>query len=939
MTCRKNVNALTTEEKAAFITAIKLMKAEEYVYVDNPNDEPHVRARYPNITNTYDKYVLDHHIAMYTGTPGGWGNGFLTRNAVYRGPAFLPWQREFIRRFELDLDRLVPGVTLPYWDWASDAADPMNAVVWTNDLMGGNGSGASRVVRSGPFAYDDADPDNSWVIINYLGLPDGGLVRNFGSRRNTPNLPTQADIDEIQQISTYDSGNFDTSSVGYRGANEGRIPVNGKTPPPSNTHALVHEWIAGSMMLGTSPNDPVFFLHHCFVDKLWADWQALHPTVPYVPGNTASNNLNGHRLNDELVGLGTLISATLDHHAMGYSYDTDTPPIVTPVNTTLVFNDTPVGSTAVQAVTFNISTPTPDNSFCRDLIFTITAGPTGTGFGTPNGDRVVVNRDNTNTAQVWFSYTATSDTDPVTGEAEITSVQTGQTWHISLSATTITKPTVATVLVLDKSGSMAWDAGDGRSRIEVLKDSAPIFVDLLGDDDGIGVVYFDSNATPGTPIAVAGAAGTGSGRIAANEAITNQPSPPGGSTSIGSGIELASSELDDLTSGSYNHTAMVVLTDGRENRTPYISQLIDDGIINDSVFAIGLGTTQQIRPAALEALTGSTNGYVLMTGTLDSNDYFTLQKYFLQILSGVKNTEVVMDPEGWIQPDREIRIPFDLNEADITADAILLTGDVLPDVFDYVLETPSGKIIDPSIANASVELVFSANEHMQFYRMTLPTAVAGFEEREGQWHAVLNLNEKVFAKYLASLENDRKKYDEVKTHGLRYSFNVHSSSDLRLRAQLEQATREPGGMITLSAQLTQYERPLDNGASVRVELERPNGTKANLTLSEVEPGVFNVTFNAGSAGVYKVRVLAKGQSIQNNPFTREQLLSASVWIGGDDPLPSSSTDGGEQQLCHLLMCLLEKDSIRSFLKRQKIEPEEVSECLKKVCEDDDKPEF
>ena len=437
MTCRKNVNSLTTEEKAAFITAIKLMKAEEYVYVDNPNDPAHVRDRYPNITNTYDKYVLDHHIGMYTGTPGGWGSNFLTRNAVYRGPAFLPWQREFIRRFELDLDRLVPGVTLPYWDWATDAADPMNATVWANDLMGGNGSGASRVVRSGPFAYDDADPDNSWVIINYLGLPDGGLVRNFGSRRNTPNLPTQADIDAIQQISTYDSGNFNTSSVGYRGANEGRIPVNGKTPPPSNTHALVHEWIAGSMMLGTSPNDPIFFLHHCFVDKLWADWQALHPTVPYVPSDTASNALNGHRLNDELVGLGTLISATLDHHAMGYSYDTDTPPIVTPISTAIVFNNTPVGSTAVQAVTFNISNPTPDNSFCRDLTFVITAGPTGTGFGTPNGDTVVVNRDNTNTAQVWFSYTATSDTDPVMGEAEITSVQTGQTWHISLSANTI----------------------------------------------------------------------------------------------------------------------------------------------------------------------------------------------------------------------------------------------------------------------------------------------------------------------------------------------------------------------------------------------------------------------------------------------------------------------------------------------------------------------
>ncbi|WP_440454327.1 tyrosinase family protein [Psychrobacter sp. ASPA161_9] len=958
MTCRKNVNSLTTEEKAALISAIKLMKAELYEYVDDENDAAHVRALYPLINNTYDKYVLDHYMVANWATPGGWGwvedeedaDMPMIRNGAHRGPAFLPWHRAFIRQFELDLDRLVPGVTLPYWDWASDAADPMNAAVWANDLMGSNGSGANNIVQSGPFRADIWDIVEVDVGVDFSELNlenpqvriDGDLVRRFGLSSRAPNLPTQDHVDEIQGITPYDSANFNRNSDGYRAANEGRMALASGFPSTlSNTHNRVHEWIGGSMFPSTSPNDPVFFLHHCFVDKLWADWQALHPTVPYVPSDTASDDLEGHRLSDTLFGLGALVSATLDHHAMGYSYDTDTPPIVTPINTTLVFNDTPVGRIAVRAATFNISPPSPDNSFCRELIFTITAGPTGTGFGTPDPDfdRVVVNRDSTNVAQVWFSYTATSVGDSVTGTAQVTCVQTGQTWSIDLSANTIAKPTVATVLVLDKSGSMAWGAGDGRSRIEVLKDSAPVFVELLGDEDGIGVVYFDNDATPGTPIEVAGALGSGSGRIAANEAITDQPSPPGGSTSIGSGIELASSELADLASGSYTHTAMVVLTDGHENRSPYISQLIDDGIINDSVFAIGLGTAPQIRPAALEALTGSTNGYVLMTGTLDTDDYFTLQKYFLQILSGVKNTEVVMDPEGWIQPDREIRIPFDLNEADITADAILLTGDVLPDVFHYVLETPSGKIIDPSIANASVELAFSANKHVQFYRMTLPTAVAGFEEREGQWLAVLNLNEKVFAKYLASLENDREKYDEVKTHGLRYSFNVHSSSDLRLRAQLEQATREPGGMITLSAQLTQYERPLDNSASVRAELERPNGTKANLILSEVEPSVFNVAFNAGSAGVYKLRVLAKGKSIQNSPFTREQLLSASVWIGGDDPLPSSSMDGREQQLCHLLMCLLEKDSIRSFLKRQKIEPEEVSECLKKVCEDDDKPEF
>jgi hypothetical protein len=33
-------------------------------------------------------------------------------------------------------------------------------------------------------------------------------------------------------------------------------------------HNPVHRWIGGNMADATSPNDPVFFLHHTFLDKL-----------------------------------------------------------------------------------------------------------------------------------------------------------------------------------------------------------------------------------------------------------------------------------------------------------------------------------------------------------------------------------------------------------------------------------------------------------------------------------------------------------------------------------------------------------------------------------------------------------------------------------------------------------------------------------------------
>ena len=37
-----------------------------------------------------------------------------------RGPAFLPWHRSFLLRFEDDLRSAEPDVTLPYWDFCYD---------------------------------------------------------------------------------------------------------------------------------------------------------------------------------------------------------------------------------------------------------------------------------------------------------------------------------------------------------------------------------------------------------------------------------------------------------------------------------------------------------------------------------------------------------------------------------------------------------------------------------------------------------------------------------------------------------------------------------------------------------------------------------------------------------------------------------------------------
>ena len=54
------------------------------------------------------------------------------------------------------------------------------------------------------------------------------------------------------------------------------------------------------MAPASSPNDPVFFLNHCNVDRLWAAWRQQYPNAPYLPGNNAPASLKFHRLSDKL---------------------------------------------------------------------------------------------------------------------------------------------------------------------------------------------------------------------------------------------------------------------------------------------------------------------------------------------------------------------------------------------------------------------------------------------------------------------------------------------------------------------------------------------------------------------------------------------------------------------------------------------------------------
>jgi hypothetical protein len=498
---------------------------------------------------------------------------------------------------------------------------------------------------------------------------------------------------------------------------------------------------------------------------------------------------------------------------------------------------------------------------------------------------------------VWFEFTpaaGTAGTPVPDGTVTIQCPETGQSFDFTLRANVIAPQTFAVALALDQSDSMNDDAGfTGAKRFQVLKEASLRFVELIRFNSGMGFIRFDQDAHPtndatfpGFPITKIQ---TDANRFAARNAVSGYAVNPAGATSVGDGVQAAHNLVNTpAVHADFDRQAIIVFTDGLENRAQLIADVM--GGITEPTYAIGLGNAQQVNTKALTTLTQGSGGYLLLTDLLSSSidDYFLTTKYFQQILAGVSNASLVVDPSGFISPGTTIRIPFPLNETDIEC-TVVLNVDV-PAV-QLAVETPAGDLITPVNA-AGLGVNFTVGTNMSYYRFTLPVALGG-GARVGTWHAVLRVDDVILLETSRKFANNAVAAARLQTHGARYSLNVQSYSNLRMSARLDQTNFEPGARLTLRVKLTEYDQPVDHRAGVTAELRRPDATTAVLGLTEVDPGVFETSIIASIAGVYRFRALAAGVTMRGLSFTREQTLTGAVFPGGDQPLPTSTGDGGD----------------------------------------------
>jgi hypothetical protein len=357
------------------------------------------------------------------------------------------------------------------------------------------------------------------------------------------------------------------------------------------------------------------------------------------------------------------------------------------------------------------------------------------------------------------------------------------------------------------------------------------------------------------------------------------------------------------------------------------------GTINSSTYAIGLGTAQQVSTGALNALTNSTGGYLVLSGPLSPSidEYFLLTKYFLQILAGVTNNNIVTDPSGYIAPGMKLRIPFALNETDIDSTVILLT-DLPSQVLNFLIETPAGDVMDPGQAGA-LGAVFAVGTNMSYYRFTLPLPLGGRPARAGTWHVVLEVNDQLFERLAHQKDETVGTWSARMAHGVRYNVNAHALSNLKMQARVSQTSLEPGATIAVGATLSEYGIPLEHRANVTAELQRPDGTRTVLVLQERDPGVFQASVAAPMQGVYRFRVFASGTTMRGVPFTREQLVSGAAVLGGDNPFPKGgpSTRAQDEELCRLFECLMGSNALGRWLTEQHIDTTSLQKCVGAWC--------
>ncbi|HEY0547097.1 MAG TPA: tyrosinase family protein [Pyrinomonadaceae bacterium] len=289
---RKNIAALNDDELKRLRHCIRVMRCYDKFYNYDPRSF---------------RYWADIH----------------ANNCQHGWEQFLSWHRLYLYYFEQQLQDIDPTVTLPYWDWPQYRNDVVASV---QDMSSKTPTDNGTVPKAYRCFVDERMlqslkgkiPDDMWLKlksvegtrfnsgnrlylaagITFTGTATDDLVMTelqntnpMWQRNRWPGgdatiifeaYPTPEDVERILQIKSFFNFGSGPTNNHFFGALE-------------NIHNLIHNFSGGSnpnfnrtkyprepqygdmVSAGLTARDMIFWGHHSNVDRLWAEWQKLHP--------------------------------------------------------------------------------------------------------------------------------------------------------------------------------------------------------------------------------------------------------------------------------------------------------------------------------------------------------------------------------------------------------------------------------------------------------------------------------------------------------------------------------------------------------------------------------------------------------------------------------------------------------------------------------------
>jgi hypothetical protein len=567
----------------------------------------------------------------------------------------------------------------------------------------------------------------------------------------------------------------------------------------------------------------------------------------------------------------------LDGDDLSYVEDKDDPYVLllTPALDFGAVQTGPGGSTAFKSLPISFEIQTGASDVALAITGSLPAGLTATSV--PD-----VPSDSLETRHIWVSYDTSTVVSPLTGTVTVT-VGT-QSYEIPVSGFTTSFENTKIALAVDCSYSMTEPAGSSLTKMQVLKRALRVLIDVAREGDGLAFVPFSDDVLPTIqPVLRVGPPMGDPNRETLRDFVRDHL-PIRNNTSIGDGLDGASTELAAATPGvTYANAALVIVTDGKETAGQYIAQVA--ARITSTTFALGIGTASNVNFGTLQTLTGNRGGYILLTGNPTSGDRrYALEKNLLQILRGATNEEIILDPPGTVVPGTSHGLEIPITEAETRFEATVVSDEA--SLLLLGLETPDGELIDPSALPSLPGISLTAGSRVRSLAVVLPLATPGGRSvHVGKWRL-----------RLASQVRELPKAHSHQTHvpgrdalgqTVTYSALVSAHSAIRFRARL---TQERGAFL-IEATVSVFGAPPRGRTRVVAEIRGPDQIRADVVLKEAQPGRFVAEYRPIALGDYQVRVRALGQSRAAYPFVRElSLVGASL---GPEDTPWN-TPGVEQ---------------------------------------------